>query len=128
MVAAFCFQTEARMEINLHIIPEDTFGDNRTFVMFNHLADQEDLEMDRCCMRGLGKSMSKTGSWNRSITSRWGYGGLQPWPPSCRLQLEDELPVQEGCSVVDASKMDVASQMARRPGMVVLYQETARVL
>jgi hypothetical protein len=31
-------------------------------------------------------------------------------------------------TVVDASKMDVASRMARRPGMVVLYQETARVL
>ena len=86
MIGAFCFQTEARMEINLHMIPEDTFGENRTSVLFKRLADQEYLEIDKCSMRGLGKSASKNGSWNRSITSMWGCRGLQPWPPPCSLR------------------------------------------
>jgi len=68
------------------MIPEDTFGDNRTSVLLKHLADQEDLEIDKRCVRGLGKRTSKARRWNQSSTSVWVYGGLQPWPPPCSLR------------------------------------------
>ena len=86
MVVLFCLQTKARMENNLPIIPEDTFGNNSTSLLFKYLSDQEDPEIDKCCIRGLGKSSSKTGNWNHSITSMWGHKGLQPWPPPHSLR------------------------------------------
>ena len=55
MVGAFCFQTESGVEINLQMIPEDTFGDNRTTVLFKHLAGQEDLEINKVLHERIGK-------------------------------------------------------------------------
>jgi hypothetical protein len=52
-------------------------------------------------------------SWNIRATSKWGYEGLQPL--AATVQLEDKV-YPGGCSVVDDSKMDAASQTARTPG------------
>lgn len=85
IVGVFCFQTKARIEINLHMIPGDTIEDNRTSAMFKHPTNQE-VEEDKFYIRETGKDTSKSWSWNHSMTSMWGYEGLQPWPPPCSLR------------------------------------------
>jgi hypothetical protein len=81
--------------------------------------NQGDLDIYKLCLRELGKSSSEICGWSHSITSPRSYEGLQPWPPPCslrtsflsgrgvvlwtlvhELQLEDELYLKRGRSVV----------------------------
>jgi hypothetical protein len=55
-------------------------------VLFKYPANLEDQE-DKFYMRELGKNTSGWWIWNPSMTSMWGYAGLQPWPPPCSLRI-----------------------------------------
>jgi hypothetical protein len=54
-------------------------------VLLKHPTNLEDLE-DKIYLRELGKHNSNLWSLNHSITSLWGYEGLQPWPPPYSLR------------------------------------------